>query len=252
MSRRLLAIVFSAAFGVFLVVGMPLSVVAGMVAGSAGLRYDYSSGTVWSGTLHNAHLGVRHLGDLRLTFNPLHLALARVQLGFSFDGREGAGSGVIETGFGSYFALKDATMQIEVENIVTTLGLSGTMSLEGISVVMDEASCRAAEGELSTDILTRNATALGWEGPLLAGVIECRDGALYIPMSGARGGETVEMQTLLFADRRYETSVSVTTEDQRLAQVLAAVGFSNDAGVLALEQAGRWAEDQFDMLSAGG
>ena len=252
MSRRVLAVVFAAAFGGFLIAGLPLGIVARTLAAGSALTFDYASGTVWNGALHDARIGGRHFGDLHLTLNPLHLVLARMRLGFSFDGVHGSGSGALEFGIGSYRALKDATMEVTVENFALGMVLAGKVSLDAVTLVVEGGNCRRAGGGLSTDIPARNAAVLGWQGPVIAGAIECRDGALHLPLSGARGTETVNVETLLFADRRYEARVVVTTEDQRLAQVLSAVGFSNQAGVLGFEQAGRWTDHQFDMPSAGG
>lgn len=252
MSRRNLAIIFGVAFLGFLIAGLPLKLVAPSLVSGAGLTYSEASGTVWNGRFYNAAIGGRRFGDLSLRFNPLYLALGRIHLGFSFDGPDGAGSGILESGLGSYVALKDATMDVLVRNVPSELALSGNLRLDAVSLVLDGGACRSAEGSLETDILSRNAAALGWDGPMLAGSVECRDGALHIPIAGSRGSESVSIEASLFADRRYEARVVVTTENPTLLQVLPNFGFSNDEGVLALVQFGRWAEEQSYETSLGG
>lgn len=252
MTRRGLAIIFGVVFFGFLVAGLPLNVVAGFFGSRAGLWFEDVSGTVWNGTFRNAALGGRRLGTLNLSFNPLYLALGRIHLEFSFDGPDGVGRGILESGLGSYVALRDATMRVRVENVPSTLDLSGTVSLDAVSLILDGGVCRTAQGGVTTDILARNAATLGWEGPMLEGTIECRDGALHVPVAGSRGSESVSIEASLFADRRYEARVAVTTEDPKLLQVLPASGFSNEEGVLALVQYGRWAGDQAAETSLGG
>ena len=164
-----------------------------------------------------------------MRFNPLYLALGRLHFGIAFDGPDGAGSGVVESGLSSYLALKDATMDVAIENVPRDLNLSGRLTLNSLSLVLDGQQCRSAEGEVSTDILARNSTTLGWDGPVLAGSIACRDGALYIPIAGNRDGEAVDIEASLFGDHRYEAKVAVTTSNPRLLQALPAFGFSEEA-----------------------
>jgi hypothetical protein len=158
----------------------------------------------------------------------------------------------LESGLGSYLALKGATMDVAVEDVPSNLELSGMLGLQSVSLVVKGGECRAAEGELTTDILSRNAAKLGWEGPALTGTIECRDGALHVPIAGTRGSESVSIEASLFSDRRYEAHVAVTTENPTLLQVLPAFGFSNNEGVLALVQFGRWADDGDANAPIGG
>jgi general secretion pathway protein N len=179
-------------------------------------------GTVWAGRLGAASFRGVRLGDLAVRLQPAPLLLGRTQLVLEMLDRPGRA--VLISGSGSA-GLQDATLSVPIDLSQGPVPLRGELRLQNATVLFGESGCKTAEGRIVTDLLTRNAEFLQWQGPELSAEIACRGRALLIPFRGRRDGTDVSASMTVEADGRYRLETRVVTSDLALAGALALAGF---------------------------
>lgn len=184
-----------------------------------GLSAAAVRGTVWSGRMSEASFRGVRLGDLAVRLRPAPLLLGRTQLVLEMLDRPGRA--VLIGGAG----LTDATLSVPVDLSQGPVPLRGELRLQDVTVLFGDSGCETAEGRVVTDLLTRNAEFLQWQGPELSANIACRGRALLIPFRGRRDGTDVSATMTVEADGRYRLETRVVTSDLSLAGALALAGF---------------------------
>ena len=219
--RRL--ILFLLAFGVLLIAFAPLQFALQRGgAGRQGLAAAEAQGTVWSGRLSRASFRGVQLGDVHVGLRPLPLLLGRSRLvvetlsapGRAVLVREGDRSGVT-----------DATLTVPIQLTRGPVPLRGELRLQDVSLLFRDGTCERAEGRVVTDLLSRNADFLQWQGPELSAEIACRGRAAFVPLRGAGNGTEVSALVSIEADGRYRLETRVVTQDVGLATALVLAGF---------------------------
>lgn len=241
MSNRLLAMVFASCFVLVVLATLPLSfVLRTLDLPAQGLSYARASGTVWNGEVAGLSWRGNDLGAAKIALRPLAMLLGRIGANVDFDGR-----GVI-TG-GGHIALTpwgvmidNLSVSAEVANLPILLPLSGKISVDIAHADVRTGGCRKIEGAAKTDALMHRPAGLAWQGPELTGPIECRGGAVVIPLTGGAENQAIAVAMTLGPDGSFGIRVEARAPDSAVASVLSAIGFVETDGVMTLTQHGRW------------
>ena len=241
MSNRLLATVFVCCLIVVVIATLPLSFVLRMLDLPAqGLSYSRASGTFWNGAVDGLSWRGNDLGGAKIALRPLALLRGRLGADVTLDG-----SGVV-TG-GGYAAMTpwglivdDLALSAEIASLPLLLPLSGKISVEIAHADVRAGGCRQIEGAAKTDALMNRPAGLAWQGPELAGPMECRGGAVVIPLKGGADSQAIAVVMTLGADGSFGIRVEARAPDSAVASVLSAIGFVETDGVMTLTQHGRW------------
>lgn len=235
MSRRVpaLILVFAVALAVSMIAFWPLR--AGMTAanaGSLGLSARDVSGTIWSGRLEGAALGVQPLGDLRarVFFLPLVAGETRVAL---------TGEGV----FGGLFIRRGDAMAVEGLDIrapISALGLpgAGTATLSRAAFGFDGSACEAASGRARIEGLA----GTGWAAPMLEGPLTCEDGRLVARLAGQDASVDLSANLAFERSGRWMLDLVARPTDPLISAALSAQGFQPGPDGLTYSTTGRIAE----------
>ena len=214
---------FLLAFLLLLIVFAPLRFALDRIeAADAGLSAATVEGSVWSGRMESASFRGVQLGDVQVTLRPLPLLLGRSSL--VVETVEAPGRAVLVRD-GDRAGVTDATAAVPLRLTRGPAPLSGQLRLQDVTVLFRRGACETADGRVTTDLLSRNADFLQWQGPELSAQIACRGRALLIPFRGARDGTEVNAALSIEADGRYRLETRVITQDVAFATALALAGF---------------------------
>ncbi len=242
MSAKRLSAVFITVFVIFSVFTLPLSVVVSWLGVERfGISYDRAVGAFWKGALEGVvWRGVR-VGDVHISFKPGALVFGRASIRVHMDGPGAlAGTATIERGLGAFLAVRDVVLAAQVDQLPVIVPVSGSVALNIREATFDARGCRSVDADLQTDALSRPSAGLAWTGPVLSGSASCADGAITIPLVGRAGSEFVSVAMVVQNDRTFNLQASVSTGNDALASMLAAVGFAIEGGAYTLVQNGRW------------
>jgi general secretion pathway protein N len=232
------AALFLVALAVLLVAFAPLRLALDRAkVAERGLSAAGVQGTVWSGRLSAASFRGVRLGDLAVRLRLAPLLLGRTQL--VLETLERPGRAVLISGGGGG-GLNDATLSVPIDLSQGPVPLRGELRLQDVTVLFRDGGCETAEGRVVTDLLTRNAEFLQWQGPELSAEIACRGRALLIPFRGRRDGTDVSASMTVDAAGRYRLETRVVTSDLSLAGALALAGFQRRPEGLTRVDQGRF------------
>ena len=228
----LLIMVFAVALAVGMIVFWPLRAgLAATNAGSLGLSARDVTGTIWSGRLEGAALGVQPLGDLRARVCFLPLLGGETRLSLT---GEGAFQGV--------FIRRGDAIAVEALDMrapISALGLSGsgTVTLSQAAFAFDSARCEAASGRARIEGLAGS----GWTAPMLEGPLACEEGRLVARLHGQDAA--VDLAATLAFDRsgRWTMDLVVRPADPLISAALLAQGFQTGPQGLIYSTTGRLA-----------
>jgi hypothetical protein len=206
----------------------------------AGLSYSLASGTVWNGAVSGLSWRGNDLGGAKIALHPLAMLRGRLGADVTLDG-----SGVV-TG-GGYAAMTpwglivdDLSLSAEIASLPLLLPMSGKISVEIAHADVRAGGCSQIEGAARTDALMNRPAGLAWQGPELAGPIECRGGAIVVPLKGGAESQAIAVAMTLGADGTFGIRIEARAPDSAVASVLSAIGFVETDGVMTLTQHGRW------------
>ena len=241
MSNRLLVTVFASCLVLVVLATLPLSfVLRTLDLPAQGLSYSRVSGTVWNGEIAGLSWRGNDLGGAKIALRPLAILLARFGANVEFDG-----SGVV-TGGGHVAVtpwgviVDNLSVSAEVANLPVLLPLSGQIAVDIVHADIRANGCRQIEGAAKTDALMHRPAGLAWQGPELTGPIQCRGGAVVIPLRGGAEGQAIAVAMTLGPDGSFGIRVEARATDPAVASVLSAIGFVETDGVMTLTQHGRW------------
>lgn len=100
--------------------------------------------------------------------------------------------------------------------------------------------CADTSGQVSTDILARNAGLWRWTGPPLSGPVTCKDGVITSTLSGNIPGQSVEAILKIIPDGRYQIRAVINTNTPEAGLVLPLYGFEAQGERFTMNEAGRW------------
>ncbi|MDZ3832775.1 MAG: type II secretion system protein N [Sphingopyxis sp.] len=205
-------------------------------AGDAGITARAVHGSVWSGELADARLGVLPLGTVHASLSPLALLTGRVELIFArADERLGALTGRLH---GSHprgvSDVQGATMLIGGLGVIPL----DTLRFEGATARFNGAGkCVEAGGRLQLVIAAPIAgldLSRGLSGPL-----SCVGGRVQAALASQSG---MERLTLAFDGKgAYRARLAINVDrDPAMAAALAAMGFKAGTGGFVLTTTGRF------------
>ena len=223
---------FAAALFLFL----PLRLVLGWFgADDAGLTARTADGSVWAGSLTDAHLGQLALGDLKAHLSPWPLLIGRARI--ELDGREDAARpfhGAVSVSR-HRTGIDDATASLPTGNLFAPLPVT-RFDLDAVSAHFVDGACHDAEGRVSVSLTT---AAAGIALPAtLTGTARCDGEALLLPLTSSAGTESVTLRVL--AAGTYAATFLVRPSDPDAAQKLELAGFAPTSAGHRLSIEGRF------------
>ncbi|SEM42574.1 type II secretion system protein N (GspN) [Sphingomonas gellani] len=230
----------SALFGMLLAAALllflPLRLVLGWLdAGSVGLTARSAGGSVWAGSLTDAHLGRLALGDLRAHLSPWSLLIGRARV--ELDGRGDAADrlrGAV-TVSRHRAGLDDFTASLATGALFAPLPVT-RLDLDAVSVHFADGGCRDAVGRV-TVALSPGAAGIALPATL-TGTPRCDGTALLLPLVSTAGSESVTVR--MSSAGSYSARFLVRPSDPAAAQKLEAAGFAPSADGHQLSIEGRF------------
>lgn len=205
-------------------------------ASDAGVTARAVNGTIWSGELIDARLGLLPLGTIRASLSPLALLGGRTEMAFSrADDRLGALAGRLH---GS-----NPRGVSDVNGTSVMAGALGmipvdTIRFEGSTVRFDGAGrCASATGRIQLSV---NAPIAGLDlSRGLSGPLSCANGRAQAALASQSG---MERLTLSFdGGGAYRARFAINVDrDPAMATALAALGFQPGPGGYVLTTSGRF------------
>jgi general secretion pathway protein N len=222
---------------VLIVATFPMRLALGLSgATGAGISAREIRGTIWSGALIDARLGVLPLGTVRASLSPLALLGGRTELVFS---RADEGLGALA---GRLHGTSPRGMS-DINGVTSLAGGFGlipvdTIRFEGATVRFDDAGkCVEAGGRL---LLTVGTTIAGLDlSRGLSGPLSCVNGRAQAALSSQSG---MERLTLSFdGSGAYRAQFAINVDrDPMMAAALAALGFKAGSGGFVLTSSGKF------------
>jgi general secretion pathway protein N len=193
--------------------------------GKSGLSARQAIGTIWSGSLIDAHMGPVPLGDVDVGLRPLALLTVRAELGISGLGRVTAAPGSMGIG--------NVTAKLALGRVFAPLSLD-VLDLNEVSVRFASDKCDSAEGRV-------RATFTGDVGGMdmtsgLSGTARCDAGELLLPLVSQSALQRLTMR--ISGEGRWRALLSVNTNDPAITTKLIATGFQLIAGNYILRLSG--------------
>lgn len=232
MSGRRLALWFTGAFALALLLCLPLQLVLPRLSLPPGLSATGVEGSLWRGRLRQARWRGAELGELQLGLSPLPLLAGRQQLWLR--------------GPHLHLALQGGRMRgIDKAQGVLPLpsppGLALRASLEDARMRFDADGCRDAGGRVRIE-----ATLPGDALPplLLSGTPACdgRSGRIALLPEASGGPLVLEATLSIEADGRYALQTLARSDDPAIRSALLAAGFQDAGGGLSRADAGHIAD----------
>ena len=159
---------------------------------SAGFSYARAEGTVWRARFEGVRLGPYDAGDLNWRLSALELLNGRLNGEARFRG--GAVRGGVRMIANLAGDRRIVAEQLEVDGApLGTLMLAGATSARGIDVAFVGGRCHFGQGDLRSDVLSRNAAALSMRGPELSGGGICDGETAKFALAGAQGDAQVRV-----------------------------------------------------------
>ena len=213
----------------FFMLLLPLSVALPFVApDESGLGASRASGTVWSGTLHDAQVSGVSLGDAHVGLLPLPLLVGETRLYVVAATLRGT---LIATNVG--YGIAHGTGPLDVAVRVKPMPLG--------QIVLDDASAQFRNNRCSSAGGRVHATVIGDEGGLMlpagmTGTLRCDGSALLLPLVGQSGMERLDLR--LTGDGKWRAELRIRSTDPVVAEKLVAAGFASGADGFVIRLSG--------------
>ena len=209
---------------------MPLGFAAKVMRVSA----RHSQGTIMSGALRDASMGIVRIGDVnaRLTILPLFTGKIGFTLQRGVAPHTPGISGRLGTGFGGIYA-DDLTATVDGKGLIKGLD-GGQLHFETFSFAFSGGKCADASGvvRLSLDDSALDAVVPGG----MIGNAECRNGDLVLPLMSQSTMERALIRVK--ADGSYQLTLSISEPVPAMAAALGLSGFQPIAGGFRLVRSG--------------
>jgi hypothetical protein len=232
-------VLFVLALAIFAAVLAPVGVLAPQKPGA--WTYASAQGNAWGAKFTDAKVGPLKAGDVEWRLNPGALLTGSAGGDARFSGGQIKGDAAVRFGLGGARAINSKSLS--VEGIPWRGGaLAGIILLRDLDIAFANGRCARARGTAESDILTRNASSLGWAGPALAGEARCTGRDAVVAMIDNTGD--VEARLTMRPDGGATWRLGVRSASGERAALLAANGFAPDhTGAPGMEMTGemRWA-----------
>ncbi|MES2290979.1 MAG: type II secretion system protein N [Pseudomonadota bacterium] len=216
MTRRArIALIVMAALAM-LVIQLPLSATLPLVIPrDSGLSARSATGTIWSGTLHDAQLAGLPLGDTRVGLLPLALLTGQARLQFVSARLRGT---LVATA--TSFGIAHGTGPIEAAVRVKPLPIA-QLVLDDATVLFGGKQCAEATGNVRA-VVGGDIGGITLPGGM-SGTLRCDGHLLLVPLVGQSGMERLDIR--IDSDGKWRGELIVRAADQGTVAKLAAAGF---------------------------
>lgn len=229
------AALLGAVFVMALILLLPMRLVLGAIgAGEQDLSARSVSGSVWSGTLIDAHFAGLPLGDLDARVSPLALLVGRASV--RLDSR-GAARPVHGTASVSRhgFGVEAMSARLPTGALFAPLPVTA-LDLDSLTVRFRDGQCIAADGRV-------RATLAGGVGGIMlpasvSGDARCDGPALLLPLASQAGTESVSLR--ITGAGTYRAALAMRPGDPVAVRALESAGFANEGGAYRLSIEGRF------------
>lgn len=225
MSRSRSVLLFCAALLVALVVLLPLRVaLRASDLKTTDLFVPGTSGTVWSGWLHEARLAGRAMGDIRVSLKPWSLLHGTLRL--DLQGRDVSAS-LLK---GRLNGILDARGRLAKKPITAMPGLAVTLHLDRATLLFSDGDCQQGSGSLMADAVFGSAASIRMQG-----AIRCDKGHGVITLANASSaaGDHIRTQVMIDGTGGYRSRSLVAPTDDDVALAWQLAGFrQTPAGLL--------------------
>lgn len=225
---------FAIALLVFLVVTMPLAFVLRPPSGAnADFQWEKTSGTIWNGALSGLLFrSQQSLGGISLTARPFALFGGELSHNFTWNGPPVQGTGTIFRGRSSV-RVSDLNLQVNIDGLVDLhkdiRSTNAVVNIRNASLSFQDRACASANGNISSDVLTKLAQRHKVQGTDLTGSVSCVDGALLIAVRGqVAQDDLVTADIYIRPNGVANMKIHVQTVDLALGSGLAQYGFEED------------------------
>lgn len=227
---------------IWLIVLLPLKLVAVATGGAAAYGYRDVYGTVWSGRAYGVQLAGEAVQEIEVSLQPLALLRGAVRARWRASDDSLRGRGIAE--------LAGDRVRAESVNLVVDLGRFGIDAVPGLDpaepvyitvnrLEMDGDRCVEAAGDLRTGALIAPARAYAIEAPMLTGQLDCREGELVLAWSGESDAFSLAGDVILRSSS-YEWTVQAATQRGELTDMFALAGLVRDGDIWRGEGEGRY------------
>ncbi|MEM6625995.1 MAG: type II secretion system protein N [Pseudomonadota bacterium] len=234
MAKIWLILVFLVVFVSGVVANTPLGFVLDRAALGM-VTYERASGTVWRGTMTGVSAGGQDIGRIGLKAKPLSLLRGGLRYSGDVVGPAATGRGDVKLGFGRSIYIQDVIADVRLHALesldprLRTAPSSLSLSIRTLALNADM-SCKAADGTLTTDLLTAVGAQWSWSGPKMDGEISCNNGLLQVTLRSQPGPDLVSADGQLGANGSFSAAARVTTTDTRLVSALETLRFRYQDG----------------------
>lgn len=208
-----------------------------------GVAYSDVTGTIWRGGFSDLSVAGAPLGDVSFRLSPVSLLRAAPALRIKAQGGAVIGEGRIIAGPGKKLTLENVSANIRL-GAVAPRGVFGEPA-RGVAkvdierIVFSRAKgCRAAEGDLWTDVLDAPAKRFNLPAMPMAGGVACEDGRLVVTLAGANASAGAEVVLRVDRTLAYEITATARPVEESVASALRGFGFEDDNGALIYGSAG--------------
>ena len=218
------AIFFTAALAAALIAFLPLR----LAVDGTRLAARAVTGSVWSGSVEDAHWGAVRIGDADAGIAVTPLLLGRLSMGIAGRGADPL-RGTAFTGVGGA-GISGVDGSIETGAIFAPLPLAA-FELENVSAQFGGSGCSYAGGLVRARISNAVAGLALPQG--LSGTLRCEADVLLVPLRSASGMEGIDLR--IARTGRFEAQLLIRPADAAGGARLAAAGFRRTSrGYLAV------------------
>lgn len=227
-----------AVFVVSVVATAPLQFVLDRAAVGQAIHYSHASGSIWKGRVSGLVVDGQPVGDLDIKAD--FRALLKGSLAYDVDVRG-------ELANAKARAAIRMNGDVSVSNLIADLDVRQLVRLDprlrtqpsrlGVTVIEGRWSmrgaCRSLNGDIDTDILSAMGRVYDWNGPELAGVMECQDGQTVVRLDGAGSADQIAVEGRFAPPRDYVVTANVQTSNETLATILQTLEFKRNGSRFA-------------------
>lgn len=211
----------------------PASVLAPLLASSAGnISFARIEGTIWRGEIGRLTVNGTKVGDVSYRIDPLSLAALSPRLALQSRGGAITGKATV-TLRPDGVRVDDLVADIQVAGVAPR-GLLGEPAI-GVARINAQIlsfsrtkGCRAANGDVWTDVLDAPARRYGLAALPLSGPVACDGEDLTLKLSGMNSDAEVDVSLRLDARFSYEFSANVGLAQRDMAPAFRLFGFEDE------------------------
>lgn len=259
MGRFLLILAFILAFLVALIVNIPARLVLERINPAAqGLYYERVSGTIWSGRMTGTVVAGQPLGTVDFTARPAAFLQASLSYDITLLGPTGAASGTLLARTDRSLELSVPRARINVHELrrlqPRLREVPSEVSLENLMLELQpDGYCRRGRGQIRTDTLQAVGERLAWQGPEMAGQLNCTGGEIIIALDSQGGEDAISARIALDApESLFDIEARVQSRAERVLQTVQQFGFQAEGDAYVYRYGNRPRGEAASSAEAGG